>query len=290
MNRTGTTTHSAPLPVVTAQPDGPVTCDAHEYGAHVRSGGARLGLLVARSVQSASRGRPVKGATALFTKVTATQFAAMSGCDKNLILRHLHAWDLYVDANRDDPRGLPGLLFSHELVPGQEIDIDADALPVHLRFETFYSGQVRLANPHASTPIDADVAGRTQLEPRLHAESHRGAELDPYRNVPGAVQPARQPASAPTAFDVIELEVRAAAEAAQSAWTFWNELIGDNTQDQVPGDGRRPPGTFDTWRRDTLAMMASMMQQWADLGRAMELYGSPPGIDLRDARPASAHG
>ena len=270
---------------------GAIARDAREYGEHLRSGGARMGLLVARSVRSASRGRPIKGATAPFTKVTATRFAAMSGCDKNLIVRHLRAWDEYVQANRDDPRGLPGLLFSYELVPGQEIEIDASSLPERLRFGRFYSAQVRLANPQGDALTDAKVAARTRVEQRSAGHvRRRPTDLGLYRNVPGGMPREHREPIATNGFDILELEIWTAENSAQSAWTSWNELVRDGMPDQVPGDGRRPPGTFDSWRREVLGDMEVMMRSWADLRLTMEQYGSPLSIDLRDATSASPDG
>jgi hypothetical protein len=242
-------------------------------------------------------------------KVTATQFAAESRCDKNRITRHLHAWDLFVHANRDDPRGLPGLLFSHELVPGQEIDLDVVVtegagtpaetvrdLPERLRFEGYYSDQVRLANPRSQTPAPAATStmGRTRFERQeARAAARVATHLDPYayRNLPGGVPPQRHEPIMSSVFDMMELDVRAARTAAQSALTSWDELIEHGVPDEIPGDGRRPAGSFDMWRRDMLPGMAVMIQLWTDFRVAMEEYGIEARIDLRDVtETASARG
>ena len=66
--------------------------DAQEYGLHVKQGGWRLGLLVARSVEKGTAAhRPVSRETG--EKVSAREFAEQSGASPARVLRHLDAWE-----------------------------------------------------------------------------------------------------------------------------------------------------------------------------------------------------
>ena len=92
----------------------PVSHDAREFGVHVRSGGWRLGLLVARSVEKKdSAHRPVSTGTG--TKVSARQFAEEAGTSPARVLRYLEAWDRAAAAGQVPP--------AHDLNPGVEIDL-----------------------------------------------------------------------------------------------------------------------------------------------------------------------
>jgi hypothetical protein len=75
-------------------PDTLVSRDAAEFGAHVRSGGWRLGLLVARNVY---RGRPsakINSISVELGKVSTAQFARKAGISDETIRRYLTAWEL----------------------------------------------------------------------------------------------------------------------------------------------------------------------------------------------------
>lgn len=68
---------------------------AAEFGVHVRQGGWRLGLLVARCVEvdkGHGQTRNVAGAT-FDAKVSAREFARLSSTTADRVLRYLKAWD-----------------------------------------------------------------------------------------------------------------------------------------------------------------------------------------------------
>ena len=109
--------------------DTPVSHDAREFGVHVRSGGWRLGLLVARSVHPGtgnggdrrSDQRNDRNADPA-TKVSAREFARQSGTSAPRVLRFLEAWDRAAAAGHVPP--------AHDLNPGVEIDLpDGDETP-----------------------------------------------------------------------------------------------------------------------------------------------------------------
>lgn len=107
--------------------------DAREFGLHVKQGGWRLGLLVARNVQklqSGSGGDP--GAITPGGKVSARQFAEIAGCGKDRVSRYLDAWNRAATAGHVDP--------ADELSPGQEIDLNWETLPDWGQFYTSVSG------------------------------------------------------------------------------------------------------------------------------------------------------
>lgn len=85
--------------------------DANEFGNHIRSGGWRLGLLVARSV---SKGNDAAGRAP--HRISAREFAKRAGMsDHKIVLRYLVAWDAAAKAGEVPP--------ASELVPGQDIDL-----------------------------------------------------------------------------------------------------------------------------------------------------------------------
>lgn len=97
-----------------------IEMDAKEFGEHVRNGGWRLGLLVARSVESLGRGRPSKSDNSEFAKIGANAFAHKSGAsisDKT-VTKYLDAWDA---ASVEAENGIP---HSTALLPGQGFVFD----------------------------------------------------------------------------------------------------------------------------------------------------------------------
>jgi hypothetical protein len=103
------------------QPYPSVDIDAREYGDHVKHGGWRLGLLVARSVEKGTAGRPPKEIVTAVTisgKVTATDFAGRAGTSVPRVLRYLEAWERAAEAGYV-PR-------SADMVPGQDVQLPDD--------------------------------------------------------------------------------------------------------------------------------------------------------------------
>jgi len=96
--------------------------DAREFGLHVKQGGWRLGLLVARNVEPGTgQGARQPRDDRPEVKVSANVFAEMSGVSRPRVTRHLDAWEKaaakgYVPA-------------ADSLSPGEDIDLDVDALP-----------------------------------------------------------------------------------------------------------------------------------------------------------------
>lgn len=105
--------------------------DAQEFGRHLKQGGWRLGLLVARNVEKgADNGRPRnlddrRG----FQKVSTAAFAKASSTSDHRVARYLEAWTRAAEA---------GLVpAASELSPGVEIDLDVETLP---DWSKFYDG------------------------------------------------------------------------------------------------------------------------------------------------------
>lgn len=92
--------------------------DAREFGQHMRQGGWRLGLLVARNVKI-SPGRVAP--ETLLPKVNATEFARRAGTSNDRVIRHYAAWERAANA---------GLVpHADTLNPGTEVDLDVERLP-----------------------------------------------------------------------------------------------------------------------------------------------------------------
>lgn len=87
--------------------------DAVEAGRLTRQDSARVALLCARSVW---HGKPVAG------KMSVSEFAKTGNFTKRsgTILKNIRSWDAFAKAH--------GLPMSKDLVPGQEVDFDADEL------------------------------------------------------------------------------------------------------------------------------------------------------------------
>lgn len=109
-----------------------IVTDAREFGLHVKQGGWRLGLLVARNVDYAGNGRPSNAKLRdreVSGKVSADGFATESDTSADRVLRYLKAWNKAADA---------GLVpHSDDLHPGDELDqIDFDAI----NWNSYYTG------------------------------------------------------------------------------------------------------------------------------------------------------
>lgn len=128
--------------------------DAVEFGLHVKQGGWRLGLLVARSVEKKIGGRPLKtSSTEEVFKISAEAFAKEAGTTGDRVLRHLDAWSRAANAGF-----VPA---ATDLNPGAEPELDVDALPP---WSNFYDGSESRRRPSVS----GDVTGTTT--PELIAE------------------------------------------------------------------------------------------------------------------------
>lgn len=96
--------------------------DAREFGLHLKQGGWRLGLLVARNVEKGKG----QGARLLrdheeVAKVSAVAFARAAGTTADRVLRHLDAWEKAALAGHVKP--------AEQLSPGQEIRLNVANLP-----------------------------------------------------------------------------------------------------------------------------------------------------------------
>lgn len=95
--------------------------DAKELGKWARAGEYRMGLLVARNV---FKGRPQAKANSALAdkgKVSTSTFAKVAGVSQDTVARFLAAWDLAATEGH-----VPA---SITLSPGDELELDAEALP-----------------------------------------------------------------------------------------------------------------------------------------------------------------
>lgn len=119
--------------------------DAREYGEHIKHGGWRLALLVARNVEKgrgASSGSVPNDRYGHDGKVSASHFAELSGTSAPRVLRHLTAWEKAADAGH--------VTHAAELVPGQEV-----ALPTAELWASIYDAAAAGSRPRDSKPINA---------------------------------------------------------------------------------------------------------------------------------------
>jgi hypothetical protein len=105
--------------------------DAHEFGLHVRQGGWRLGLLVARNVEKGlGQGARQPPRTRDEVKVSATEFARLSGTSADRVLRYLAAWENAADAGH--------VRYAADLSPDSDYSPDVESLP---EWKGFYPPQ-----------------------------------------------------------------------------------------------------------------------------------------------------
>lgn len=98
-----------------------VELDAREFGEHIRNGGWRLGLLVARSVQTGvGQGRPSKTSQESCSKMSARAFSKLAKMSSggNTAKKFLDAWNMAAADGHVPP--------SDDMTPGQEFDFDSE--------------------------------------------------------------------------------------------------------------------------------------------------------------------
>lgn len=119
--------------------------DAREFGEHVKHGGWRLGLLVARSVEKGVGNPAVAHASqSRGVKMSASEFARVSGTSTDRVLRYLTGWEKAADQGR--------VPHASTLAPGQEVTLpDSDVLP----WDEFYSATGAGGRPRDSRATDA---------------------------------------------------------------------------------------------------------------------------------------
>lgn len=103
-----------------------IELDAQEFGLHLKQGGWRLGLLVARDVEPGvgSGTRTDLGASIPRLgegKVSAETFAEMAKSTSQRVMRYYRAWERYADRGR--------VPHAADLSPGDEPDLNWDLLP-----------------------------------------------------------------------------------------------------------------------------------------------------------------
>lgn len=137
--------------------------DAAEFGIHVRQGGWRLGLLVARNVTRSKPGSTKIVARATIKKVSATQFAKSSGTSADRVLRYLDAWKAAADQGH--------VPMPDTLTPGEEVDINMLTLP---EWSTFYD---QMLEPLRVQRAEADRQAEMAAEHAMTLSQRHGARM-----------------------------------------------------------------------------------------------------------------
>lgn len=214
--------------------DTPLSRDAEEFGIYARSGGWRLGLLVARNVErNTGTGRSV--ATTTLGKVSARAFAEQSGTSADRVLRYLDAWDRAAEAGHVPPAA--------DLRPGIEFDLPAQET---VRWADFYDAG-RSSN-EASVKRSLPALGRAaEADPEF---AEQAAEKAAEGMTPAAK--ARLAAGLLSDDDVAEaLSQDARSESAVRAAT--KNISAERTK----GSEERTPAKVLGHKIETLARMAS---------------------------------
>lgn len=101
-----------------------IELDAHEFGLHLKEGGWRLGLLVARSVEP-GEGMSERGSRRRVRdgegKISASRFAEQAGTTNDRVMRYYRAWERFAAKGK--------VPHADTLIPGLEPDLDWQHLP-----------------------------------------------------------------------------------------------------------------------------------------------------------------
>lgn len=173
---------------------GRTQADAQEFGQHVRQGGWRLGLLVARNVekgQGTGDNQHSEVRTNVQTsKVSGEKFARLSGVSRPKVLRYLEAWNLAAEQGVVPP--------ASDLTPGTNIDLDVDTLPAWSQFYEAKNTSGR--QPEPIKPSVEEVAEAVKSNPDYakavaeHVEPTREQVTKAMRSNPEIEQAARDEA------------------------------------------------------------------------------------------------
>jgi hypothetical protein len=143
--------------------------DAREFGQHIKQGGRRLGLLVARNVRPSKGGRRPGDAgnptheLGFAGKVSATQFASKAGVSQSHVSTYYRAWEL---------AAVDGLcLHAKDLSPGDEDLEDRTEDDEHTRqlWSNYLEKARKPKKPRASA-----AGGRTKSKPRPASDTGPG--------------------------------------------------------------------------------------------------------------------
>jgi hypothetical protein len=151
--------------------------DAREFGAHVRTKGWRLALLVARCVQPRQGARRATSPDS--GKVTQAAFARVAGINRETVALYLAAWD------RAEEDGIVPTRAS--LQPGVDPALDVGALPL---WEEYYEPRHGWRSPTGGDDewytkaefVDAarTVLGRIDLDPASNARAQEIVQAARY--------------------------------------------------------------------------------------------------------------
>lgn len=147
--------------------------DAHEFGLHVKQGGWRLGLLVARNVEKGSGqgARQPHRTREEVGKVSAAEFARLSDTSADRVLRHLEAWDNAANAGHVKP--------ARKLMPDQDEALDVNALPPWSNFyPPQYAGRMKNAGKQAARERPDEVIEALLTVPQTAAYVATGLLLN----------------------------------------------------------------------------------------------------------------
>lgn len=208
--------------------------DAVEFGAHVKQGGWRLGLLVARNVENRGRGNPNLSAEKIGPKTSAKEFAAKAGTSASRVLRYLKAWNAAAADGWVPP--------ASELIPGEELDgLNVDTLP---SWDKFYDASAavtakpepRRGRQQTTTEVDY-VKDAIKSDPKLAGAALQALheQTAPLRN--GSRIPITGPAPAwvevlDTSVDAADREekLRQLALLAEEGYTAMKKLVDEEGQ------------------------------------------------------------
>lgn len=227
--------------------------DAHEFGQHVRQGGWRLGLLVARNVEKKDTTNRKHVPIGTSSKVSAREFAELSGVGKNRVLRYLEAW------GRASADGI--VPDAATLDPGTELTLDVDDLPL---WSTYYEAVNRATAqpPRLIPPTVEQITEAVKADPQL-------AEAVAEHITPTAAQVSKAMRSDP--------QVEQAAR--DEAWEMTREKVrAESTPPAIPAAADRPTDrTARDERSDIVALAAKVRTARIALDDAIEIANRVDG-------------
>ena len=229
--------------------------DAQEFGQHVRQGGWRLGLLVARNVEIGNGSgertdiEPRNNRTEV--KVSGNEFARLSGVSRPKVLRYLEAW------GRAAEQGI--VPAADTLTPGTEIELDVDTLP---SWSQFYEAVNRTTNkaPEGIPPSLEQITEAVKANPMIaeavaeHIEPTSESVTKAMRSNPEIAKAARD-----------------------EAWDITREKALERSS-TTPSKPHDDPSTKRDSKSDVLALTLSLRKARQALNDAVEI------AQLTDAR------
>lgn len=239
--------------------------DALEFGQHVKLGGWRLGLLVARNVEKSKAGRPAANRNNCNDfKMSATKFAELAGVSTPKVLRYLDAWNKAAA----DIEELPS---SDELAPGNEIDLSEEWCEAHPWSAYYSTANKKPDEKPEGTPPSQEEQNRTFRETITRDPEFAKAAAEALREV----APETQQVTADQVREAVRTNPEVEEAAREEAFNRLRERVREEnhqTDPTIPNpDDRAPEANPTRQSQDMLRFIGEMKKAERSLRDALYL-------------------